>query len=88
MTFEALHNFIKKNDVLSLRRELDGGVSANLSNQFSWTLLMLTLMQQMILEKHHSHWRRTKAILHSSETYSPVALRQRAALMESTWETG
>ena len=28
-------------------------------------------MQQMILEKHHSHWRRTKAILHSSETYSP-----------------
>ena len=45
MTFEALHKFIKKNDILSLRRELDGGVSANLSNQFSWTLLMLAALE-------------------------------------------
>ena len=45
MTFEELHRFIKKSDILSLRRELDGGVSPNLSNQFSWTLLMLAAFE-------------------------------------------
>jgi ankyrin repeat protein len=39
--FAALQKLIKKGDVVSLRRELDAGVSPNLSNQFSWTLLML-----------------------------------------------
>jgi ankyrin repeat protein len=39
--FAALQKLIKRGDVVSLRRELDAGVSPNLSNQFSWTLLML-----------------------------------------------
>jgi len=41
MTFDDLHKLIKNGDIISLRRELDEGTSANLSNQFSWTLLML-----------------------------------------------
>jgi ankyrin repeat protein len=45
MTFEVLHRLIKKSDVISLRRELDTGVSPNLSNQFSWTLLMLAAIE-------------------------------------------
>jgi ankyrin repeat protein len=45
MTFDALHRLIKKGDVISLSRELEGGVSPNLSNQFSWTLLMLAALE-------------------------------------------
>jgi ankyrin repeat protein len=41
MTFNELHRLIKKGDLVSLRHELDMGLSPNLSNQFSWTLLML-----------------------------------------------
>lgn len=44
-TFDALHRLIKNSDILSLSRELDSGVSPNLSNQFSWTLLMLTALE-------------------------------------------
>lgn len=42
--FEALHRLIKKGDLISLRRELDSGVSPNLLNRFSWTLMMLAAM--------------------------------------------
>ncbi len=43
--FETLHSLIKKSDIVSLRRELDSGISPNLSNQFSWTLLMLAALE-------------------------------------------
>ena len=36
---------IKKGDLVSLRHELDGGMSPDLSNQFSWTLLMLAALE-------------------------------------------
>jgi len=45
MTFDEAHTLIKKGDITSLRRGLDGGVSPNLSNQFSWTLLMLASIE-------------------------------------------
>jgi ankyrin repeat protein len=45
MTFDALRKIIKKSDIASLRRELDSGVSPNLSNQFSWTLIMLAAIE-------------------------------------------
>ena len=41
MTFDASHRLIKKGDLVSLRRELVMGLSPNLSNKYSWTLLML-----------------------------------------------
>ena len=44
MTFDEAQKLIKKGDVLALRRELDLGMSPALSNQFSWTLLMLAAM--------------------------------------------
>jgi ankyrin repeat protein len=43
--FDALHKLIKKGDVISLRRELDAGAPSNLSNRFSWTLLMLAAIE-------------------------------------------
>jgi ankyrin repeat protein len=45
MTFDAVHRLIKQGDLISLRHELDGGLSPNLSNQFSWTLLMLAAIE-------------------------------------------
>jgi ankyrin repeat protein len=45
LRFVALQRLIKKNDILSLRRELDLGMNPNLSNQFSWTLLMLAALE-------------------------------------------
>jgi ankyrin repeat protein len=45
MTFDEAHAAIKKGDVISLRQALDGGLAPNLSNQFSWTLLMLAAIE-------------------------------------------
>ena len=45
MTFDEAHTLIKKGDLVSLRHELDRGLSPNLSNQFSWTLLMLAALE-------------------------------------------
>jgi ankyrin repeat protein len=45
MTFDMVHRLIKQGDLISLRHELDGGLSPSLSNQFSWTLLMLAAME-------------------------------------------
>jgi len=45
MTNEEVHRLIKKGDLVSLRHELDGGMSPDLSNQFSRTLLMLTALE-------------------------------------------
>jgi uncharacterized protein len=41
MTFEEAHRAIKRGNLTSIRKALDGGMDANLSNKFSWTLLML-----------------------------------------------
>jgi ankyrin repeat protein len=45
MTFKEGHKLIKKGDAVSLRHALDEGVSPNLANQFSWTLLMLAALE-------------------------------------------
>ena len=45
ITFDEAHRLIKKGDLVSLRHELDSGLSPNLSNQFSWTLLMLAALE-------------------------------------------
>jgi ankyrin repeat protein len=45
MTFDETHKLIKKGDLVSLRLALDGGMSPDLSNQFSWTLLMLATLE-------------------------------------------
>lgn len=45
MTFNEAHRVIKKGDLISLRLELGAGLNASLSNQFSWTLLMLAAVE-------------------------------------------
>jgi ankyrin repeat protein len=45
MTFDEVDRLIKDGDLLSLCHELDGGLSPSLSNQFSWTLLMLAAIE-------------------------------------------
>lgn len=45
MTFDEAQTAIKKGDVISLRHALDAGMTPDLSNQFSWTLLMLTAIE-------------------------------------------
>jgi ankyrin repeat protein len=45
MTFEEAHSCIKQGDIGSLIQSLDSGLDPNLSNQFSWTLLMLAAVQ-------------------------------------------
>jgi ankyrin repeat protein len=44
MTFDEAEHWIKRGDILSLRRELEKGDSPNLANRQSWTLLMLAAM--------------------------------------------
>jgi ankyrin repeat protein len=44
MTFNLLHRTIKKSDIISFRRELDAGISPDLSNRLGWTLLMLAAL--------------------------------------------
>ena len=45
MTFDEAHIAIKKGDVISLRHALDAGMTPDLSNQFSWTLLMVAAIE-------------------------------------------
>jgi hypothetical protein len=45
MTFDEAHIAIKKGDIISLRHASDGGMTPDLSNQFSWTLLMLAAIE-------------------------------------------
>jgi ankyrin repeat protein len=42
LTFTQAHRLIKTGNLVALRRALDDGLNPDLSNQFSWTLLMLT----------------------------------------------
>src|SRR6266851_2549949 len=41
VTFDQAHRAIKHGNLASIRQALDAGMDANLSNKFSWTLLML-----------------------------------------------
>jgi ankyrin repeat protein len=45
VTFDDIHRLIKKGDLVSLRHALDGGLNPDLSNRFSWTLLMLAAIE-------------------------------------------
>jgi ankyrin repeat protein len=45
MDFMKAHRLIKTGNLLSLSEALDSGVSPNLSNRFSWTLLMLAALE-------------------------------------------
>jgi uncharacterized protein len=45
MTFDEAHTAIKKGDIISLRHALDAGMTPDLSNQFSWTVLMLAAIE-------------------------------------------
>jgi len=45
MTFDEVSKLIKKGDIISLRKELHGGLSPNLCNQYSWTLLMVAALE-------------------------------------------
>ena len=45
MTFDEAHRRIKVADAQALKRALGEGLDSNLSNRFSWTLLMLSAME-------------------------------------------
>jgi ankyrin repeat protein len=45
MTYEEAHKAIKRGNLTALRKALDSGMDVNLSNKFSWTLLMLAGIQ-------------------------------------------
>jgi ankyrin repeat protein len=45
MNFQEIHKLIKRGDIIALRKLLDEGLTPNLSNKYSWTLLMLAALE-------------------------------------------
>jgi hypothetical protein len=45
MTFDEATKLIKQDDIAGLRHELESGLSANLCNKNSWTLLMIAALE-------------------------------------------
>src|ERR1700722_27679 len=45
MTFDETSKLIKKGDIIRLRKELEDGLSPNMANQYSWTLLMVAALE-------------------------------------------
>ncbi len=45
MNFDEASKLIKKGDIIRLREQLQDGLSANLTNQYEWTLLMVTALE-------------------------------------------
>ncbi len=45
MTFAEASKIIKKGDIIRLRKELQDGLSPNMANQHSWTLLMIAALE-------------------------------------------
>ena len=45
MTFDEASKLIKKGDIIQLRQQLQEGLSPNLANQYSWTLLMIAALE-------------------------------------------
>jgi ankyrin repeat protein len=76
MTFEESTRVIKKGDIVRLRKELDDGLSPNLRNQYSWTLLMIAAMEgdtsvgRLLIEKGADLDRRND---HRDTALSPAA---------------
>jgi ankyrin repeat protein len=45
MDFDQAHRAIKKGDVIAIRQAIRNGLSPNLSNRYSWSLLMLAALE-------------------------------------------
>jgi ankyrin repeat protein len=45
MTFDEAHRLIKRGQVASLEKEIPNSLDPNATNQFGWTLLMLTALE-------------------------------------------
>jgi ankyrin repeat protein len=45
MTFDEASKLIRKGDIIRLRKELQDGLSPNMENQYSWTLLMVAALK-------------------------------------------
>jgi ankyrin repeat protein len=45
MTFDEASKLIKNGDIIRLRKELQDGLSPNMANQYSWTLLMIAALE-------------------------------------------
>ena len=45
MNFDQAHRAIKKGDILAIRQAVQDGLNPNLSNKYSWTLLMLAALE-------------------------------------------
>ena len=45
MTFDEASKLINKGDIIRLRKELQNGLSADMANQYSWTLLMIAALK-------------------------------------------
>jgi ankyrin repeat protein len=45
MTFDEASKLIKKGDIIRLRKELGDRLSPNMTNQYSWTLLMIAALE-------------------------------------------
>jgi ankyrin repeat protein len=44
MTFDEAHRELKRGNLGLLRKELENGLNPNLSNRYSWTILMLAAL--------------------------------------------
>jgi ankyrin repeat protein len=66
MTFDEVHRVINRGNLERLRSELDAGLNPNLTNRYSWTILMLAAMEgntrigRLLLEKGADHSLRNK----------------------------
>src|ERR1700739_4745951 len=45
MTFDEASKLIKKGDTIRLRQALEDGLNPNLSNEYSWSLLMIAALE-------------------------------------------
>ena len=45
MTFDEASKLIRKGDIIRLPKELQDGLSPNMENQYSWTLLMVAALE-------------------------------------------
>jgi ankyrin repeat protein len=45
MNFDQAYRVIKKGDILAIRQAVQDGLSPNLSNKYSWTLLMVAALE-------------------------------------------
>ena len=78
MTFDETCKLLKKGDIIRLRKELRDGLSSNLANRFSWTLLMIAALEgdtsigSLLIEsgaeldrRNNGHWTALSLAAHS-----------------------